>query len=96
MRSVSRRGFLSSAIAAAAGAAYAKPFDGRTLVVITAHADDFTQRAGGTIVKMIDDGYTAHLIRVTNDEKDWYGSGRRRNQPSQHRRDARGSRRDRH
>jgi LmbE family N-acetylglucosaminyl deacetylase len=72
MRSVSRRGFLSSAVAAAAGAAYAKPFDGRTLVVITAHADDFTQRAGGTIIKMIDDGYTAHLIRVTNDEKDSY------------------------
>jgi LmbE family N-acetylglucosaminyl deacetylase len=72
MRSVSRRGFLSSAVAAAAGAVYAKPFDGRTLVVITAHADDFTQRAGGTIVKMIDDGYTAHLIRVTNDEKDSY------------------------
>jgi len=72
MRSVSRRGFLSSAVAAAAGAAYAKPYGGRTLVVITAHADDFTQFAGGTIVKMIDEGYTAHLIRVTNDEKDSY------------------------
>jgi LmbE family N-acetylglucosaminyl deacetylase len=72
MRSVSRRGFLSSAVAAAAGAAYSKPFNGRTLVVITAHADDFTGFAGGTIAKMIDDGYTAHLIRVTNDEKDSY------------------------
>jgi LmbE family N-acetylglucosaminyl deacetylase len=72
MRSVSRRGFLSSAVAAAAGAAYSKPFAGRTLVVITAHADDFTGFAGGTIAKMIDDGYSAHLIRVTNDEKDSY------------------------
>jgi LmbE family N-acetylglucosaminyl deacetylase len=42
------------------------------LVVITAHADDFTGFAGGTIAKMIDDGYSAHLIRVTNDEKDSY------------------------
>ncbi len=72
MRSVSRRGFLSGAVAAAAGAAYAKTYDGRTLIVITAHADDFTGFAGGTIAKMIDDGYTAHLIRVTNDEKDSY------------------------
>jgi LmbE family N-acetylglucosaminyl deacetylase len=59
-------------MAAAAGGAYAKTYDGRTLVVITAHADDFTIFAGGTIAKMIDDGYTAHLIRVTNDEKDSY------------------------
>jgi LmbE family N-acetylglucosaminyl deacetylase len=71
MSKLSRRGFLSTA-AAAAAAAYAKPYDGRTMVVITAHADDFTGFAGGTIAKMIDDGYTAHLIRVTNDEKDSY------------------------
>jgi len=50
----------------------AKPFDGRTMVVITAHADDFTLFAGGTIARLIEDGYTAHLIRVTNDEKDSY------------------------
>src|SRR5690348_12654495 len=69
MKSISRRGFLSSV---AAAAVYAKPYDGRTMVVITAHADDFTGFAGGAIAKMIDDGYTAHLIRVTNDEKDSY------------------------
>jgi LmbE family N-acetylglucosaminyl deacetylase len=72
MQSISRRGFLSCAAAAAARAVYSKPYDGRTLVVITAHADDFTIFAGGTIAKMIDDGYAAHLIRVTNDEKDSY------------------------
>jgi LmbE family N-acetylglucosaminyl deacetylase len=72
MPSVSRRGFLAGAVAAAAGAIHAKPYDGRTLVVITAHADDFTIFAGGSIAKMIDDGYTAHLIRVSNDEKDSY------------------------
>lgn len=69
MTSISRRAFLSSV---AAAAVYAKPYDGRTMVVITAHADDFTGFAGGTIAKMIDDGYIAHLIRVTNDEKDSY------------------------
>lgn len=71
MSKLSRRRFLSTAVAAAA-TAYARPYDGRTMVVITAHADDFTGFAGGTIAKMIDDGYTAHLIRVTNDEKDSY------------------------
>lgn len=40
------------------------------MVIVTAHADDFTIFAGGTIAKLIDEGYTAHLIRVTNDEKD--------------------------
>jgi hypothetical protein len=29
-------------VAAAAGAVYAKPYDGRTLAVVTAHAHDFT------------------------------------------------------
>jgi LmbE family N-acetylglucosaminyl deacetylase len=33
-----------------------KPYNGRTLVVVTAHADDFTIFAGGTIIKMIDEG----------------------------------------
>jgi LmbE family N-acetylglucosaminyl deacetylase len=72
MNSISRRGFLGSAAAAAATTANAKPYDGRTMAVITAHADDFTIFAGGTIAKMIADGYTAHLIRITNDEKDSY------------------------
>ncbi len=40
------------------------------MAVVTAHADDFTIFAGGTIAKMIGEGYTAHLIRITNDEKD--------------------------
>ena len=74
MKTISRRGFLSNAVAAATCAvrADAKPYTGRTLVVVTAHADDFTIFAGGAIIKMIDEGYTAHLIRVTNDEKDSY------------------------
>src|SRR5580693_8510711 len=66
MNRISRRGFLSTAVAAACAVrTEAKPFDGRTLVVVTAHADDFTIFAGGAIAKMIDEGYTAHLIRDT-------------------------------
>ncbi len=66
---MTRRTLLASAIAAAAHA-QTKPYAGRTLVIVTAHADDFTIFAGGTLARMIDDGYTAHVIRVTNDEKD--------------------------
>jgi len=47
-----------------------KPYEGRVLVAITAHADDFSIFAGGTIAKLIDEGYTGYLIRVTDDEKD--------------------------
>jgi LmbE family N-acetylglucosaminyl deacetylase len=52
-----------AALAAAAAA-------GKTLVVVTAHADDFSIFAGGTIAKLTDAGYTAYVIRVTEDEKD--------------------------
>ncbi|HZT32270.1 MAG TPA: PIG-L deacetylase family protein [Bryobacteraceae bacterium] len=73
MPSFSRRNFLALAAAAAQAArAQTRPYEGRSLVVITAHADDFTIFAGGTIAKLIDQGYTGHLIRVTNDEKDSY------------------------
>ncbi len=66
---------MMQAIAGAAAAVRAefgqdRQYKGRTMVVVTAHADDFTIFAGGTIAKMIKEGYTAHLIRVTNDEKD--------------------------
>jgi LmbE family N-acetylglucosaminyl deacetylase len=47
-----------------------QPYKGRTMVVVTAHANDFTMYAGGTIAKMIAEGYTAHLICITNNEKD--------------------------
>jgi LmbE family N-acetylglucosaminyl deacetylase len=71
---INRRIFLQTTVAAAAAAATAsaQPYKGRTLAVVTAHADDFTIFAGGTIAKLVDEGYTAHLIRVTNDEKDSY------------------------
>jgi LmbE family N-acetylglucosaminyl deacetylase len=41
----------------------------RTLVIVSPHGDDFAIYAGGAIAKMIDEGFTAYLVRVTNDEK---------------------------
>ena len=56
---------LSLLILAAAEAA-----DRTTVLVVTADAADFVLCAGGTIASMVEKGATAHLIRVTNDEKD--------------------------
>jgi LmbE family N-acetylglucosaminyl deacetylase len=56
--------------AASAGLGRGENYKGRTMAVVTAHADDFTIFAGGTIAKMIREGYSGHLIRITNDEKD--------------------------
>ncbi|HLJ15252.1 MAG TPA: PIG-L family deacetylase [Bryobacteraceae bacterium] len=50
-------------------AAADRPFRGRVLVVVTCHADDFSIFAGGTIAKLIDQGYTGYLVRITDDEK---------------------------
>ncbi len=46
-----------------------QPFRGQTLVVVTCHADDFSIFAGGSIAKLIDQGYTGYLVRITDDEK---------------------------
>ncbi len=69
---MTRRNLLQLAAASSAAAFAQQPVKGRTLVIVTAHADDFTIFAGGTIAKLVDEGYIAHLIRVTNDEKDSY------------------------
>ncbi len=47
-----------------------RPFAGKVLFAVTAHADDFSIFAGGTIAKLIDEGYNGYVIRVTDDEKD--------------------------
>ncbi|MFK7692665.1 PIG-L deacetylase family protein [Paenibacillus sp. HJGM_3] len=36
------------------------------------HSDDFTIFVGGTLLKMIHEGYKGYFIRLTNDEKDSY------------------------
>ena len=38
------------------------------LAAIQPHCDDIPLFAAGTVLRLIDEGYTAHLIRVTNDD----------------------------
>lgn len=46
-----------------------KPHQGKVLAAIQPHSDDIPLFAGGTVAKLIDEGYTGCLIRMTNDEK---------------------------
>ncbi len=45
-----------------------KPHQGKVLAVIQPHCDDIPIFAGGTVAKLIDEGYTGYLIRTTNDD----------------------------
>lgn len=81
-----RRSFLTSALAAPAAlaqspaqqsaevvverAASGKPHAGKVLALIEPHLDDGPIFAGGTIAKLLNEGYTGYLIRTSNDEKD--------------------------
>jgi LmbE family N-acetylglucosaminyl deacetylase len=51
-------------------AASGKPHAGKVLATIAPHSDDHSILAGGTIAKLIAEGYTGYLIRTSNDEKD--------------------------
>ncbi|MBI3697216.1 MAG: PIG-L family deacetylase, partial [Acidobacteria bacterium] len=46
-----------------------KPHQGKVLAAIQAHSDDITLFSAGTVAKLIDEGYTGYLIRLSNDEK---------------------------
>ena len=45
-----------------------KPHQGKVLAAVQAHSDDIPLFAGGTVAKLIDEGYTGYLIRISNDE----------------------------
>ena len=47
-----------------------KPHAGKVLATVAPHSDDHSILAGGTIAKLIAEGYTGYLIRTSNDEKD--------------------------
>jgi LmbE family N-acetylglucosaminyl deacetylase len=49
-------------------AAANKPHAGRVLAAIQPHADDIPIFASGTTAKLIAEGYTGYLIRITNDD----------------------------
>src|ERR1700730_10377632 len=48
------------------------PHQGKVLALITPHLDDGPFFAGGTIAKLLKEGYTGYFIRTSNDEKDSY------------------------
>src|SRR5690348_10102192 len=45
-----------------------KPHAGKVLAAVQAHSDDIPLFAAGTVAKLIDEGYTGYLIRISNDE----------------------------
>ena len=45
-----------------------KPHQGKVLAAIQAHSDDIPLFAGGLVAKLVDEGYTGYLIRISNDE----------------------------
>ena len=83
---MNRRDFITTTLAAAASLGRAadpdpviernvsgKPHTGKVLAAIQPHADDIPIFAGGTVAKLLNEGYTGYLIRTTND--DMAGSG---------------------
>ncbi|MBK7928354.1 MAG: PIG-L family deacetylase [Bryobacterales bacterium] len=45
-----------------------KPHQGKVFAAVQAHSDDIPLYAGGLVAKLIDEGYTGYLIRISNDE----------------------------
>src|SRR6266496_5081296 len=50
------------------------PHAGKVLAAIQPHSDDIPIFAAGTVAKLLNEGYTGHLIRVTNDDMAGPGS----------------------
>lgn len=49
-------------------AAAGRPHAGKVLAAIQPHSDDIPLFAAGTVAKLVAEGYTGHLIRMTNDD----------------------------
>jgi LmbE family N-acetylglucosaminyl deacetylase len=45
-----------------------QPHKGKVLLALQAHSDDIPLFAGGTVAKLIEEGYTGYLLRATNDD----------------------------
>jgi len=52
-----------------------KPHRGKVLAAIQPHCDDIPIFAGGTVLKMIDEGYSGYLITMSDDSMAGSGSG---------------------
>jgi LmbE family N-acetylglucosaminyl deacetylase len=46
-----------------------RPHAGKVLLAIQPHSDDIPIFAAGTVAKLLGEGYTGYLVRVTNDDK---------------------------
>ena len=46
---------------------------GRTVLVVTAHADDAALFCGGTLARWVDAGWNVVVVRVTDDRWDSFG-----------------------
>ena len=55
----------------------AQPHKGKVLAAIQPHSDDLPLFAGGTVLKLIKEGYSGILIRTSNDEMAGRGATRR-------------------
>jgi len=53
-----------------------KPHAGKVLAAIQPHSDDIPIFAGGTVAKLLKEGYTGYLLRTTNDEAEDPGTPR--------------------
>jgi len=51
-----------------------KPHAGKVLLAVQPHADDIPIFAAGTVAKLMNEGYTGYLLRVTNDDMAGPGS----------------------
>src|SRR6266478_6959451 len=51
-----------------------KPHQGKVLAAIQPHCDDIPIFAGGTVLKLIDEGYTGYLITMSDDSMAGGGS----------------------
>src|SRR5690242_1180918 len=82
---MNRRGFLAGGAAAALTGQAARepdivveksvsgqPHRGKVVALITPHLDDGPIFAGGTLAKLVREGYDGYFIRTSNDEKDSY------------------------
>jgi hypothetical protein len=49
-----------------------QPHRGKVLALVTPHLDDGPIFAGGTLAKLLREGYGGYFIRTSNDEKDSY------------------------
>jgi LmbE family N-acetylglucosaminyl deacetylase len=54
-----------------------KPHKGKVLLAIQAHSDDVPLDYGGTVAKLMDEGYTGYLLRTSDDSSGDYEGNKR-------------------